>query len=254
MEDIQEVTIKSGGGFVNHVFNFDDNTKHELLNLIQYSLLAIIPIIILNKSIKQFIPEVNEEKGSLEILAEVVGQIAIMFLGVYYIHRIITYIPTYSGSQYPGINLFNIILGFLVIVLSLQTKLGEKVEILAERTMDAVGYGTPKQNNDVKNVVKVKQPISGQGNVQPIHQASRADTANLNMMSQNFNKDTNQMLNNEVQHRGYDEGYGSSVQSRNMYETGGLPAGQNTMQQPNFDAMYQEPMAANDSYGGFAAF
>jgi hypothetical protein len=36
--------------FLKHVFNFDDDSKSELLNIIQYAILAIIPVIVLNKT------------------------------------------------------------------------------------------------------------------------------------------------------------------------------------------------------------
>ena len=32
--------------FIKHVFNFDDESKSEMLNIIQYALLAIIPIFV----------------------------------------------------------------------------------------------------------------------------------------------------------------------------------------------------------------
>ena len=35
--------------FFKHVFNFDDDSKSDILNIIQYALLAIIPIVLLNK-------------------------------------------------------------------------------------------------------------------------------------------------------------------------------------------------------------
>jgi hypothetical protein len=57
--------------FFKHVFNFDDESKAEILNIIQYALLAIIPIVILTKSISRFIPEAEEDKGSLEITLEI---------------------------------------------------------------------------------------------------------------------------------------------------------------------------------------
>ena len=137
MESINEAskTVSSGGAgpsLIKHVFNFDDDSKNEMMNIIQYSLLAVIPIVFLNKSIQKFVPDVDEEKGSLEILVEVIGQIVIMFIGILLIHRLITYIPTYSNVKYADFNIINVILGFLVIVLSLQTKLGEKVNILLE--------------------------------------------------------------------------------------------------------------------------
>ena len=36
--------------FFKHVFNFDDDSKSEILNIIQYALIALIPVILLNKS------------------------------------------------------------------------------------------------------------------------------------------------------------------------------------------------------------
>ena len=41
----------SNKSFFKHVFNFDDDSKSDILNIIQYALIAIIPIVILNKSI-----------------------------------------------------------------------------------------------------------------------------------------------------------------------------------------------------------
>jgi hypothetical protein len=56
-----------------------------------------------------------------------------MFCGIIVIHRIISYIPTYSGFKYENLILTNVILAFLIIVLSIQTKLGIKVNILVDR-------------------------------------------------------------------------------------------------------------------------
>ena len=71
-------------------------------------------------------PEADDEKGNFEILAEIVGQVVIMFMGILLIHRIITFIPTYSGEKYGDFAITNIILAVLVIILSLQTKLGRE--------------------------------------------------------------------------------------------------------------------------------
>ena len=48
--------------FFQHVFNFDDDTKSELLNISQYSLLAVVPVVALNKTIQKFIPEADDDK------------------------------------------------------------------------------------------------------------------------------------------------------------------------------------------------
>ena len=46
MEDLQEASKKSGEklNFMNHVLKFDDTTKSDLLNTIQYALLGIIQV------------------------------------------------------------------------------------------------------------------------------------------------------------------------------------------------------------------
>jgi hypothetical protein len=89
--------------------------------------------VILNKTIQKFIPEANPEKSSLEITFEVIAQLIIIFIGIVIIHRIITFIPTYSGFKYDSLILTSVILAFLVIVLSIQTKVGIKTSILVDR-------------------------------------------------------------------------------------------------------------------------
>ena len=84
----------SNKNFFKHVFNFDDESKSEILNIIQYALIAIIPVVLLNKTIGKYVPEADDKKGSLEISAEIVIQVIVTFIGLLIIHRIITFIPT----------------------------------------------------------------------------------------------------------------------------------------------------------------
>ena len=79
MENIE--TTKSSG-FFNSVFDFGQDSKAEMSNIIQYSLLALIPITLLNKATQSLIPEVDESKGSFELGAEIVFQTIFMFLGL----------------------------------------------------------------------------------------------------------------------------------------------------------------------------
>ena len=133
---------------IGKIFNFDEDTQSEVLNIMQYSLLSVIPILLLNKSVQKFIPEADEEKGSVEVLAEVVAQIAFMFLGIFMIHRLILAVPTYSKIKYQDFHVTNIVLGFLVIVLSLHTKLGEKTNILIDRLFDMIEGKKPEQEGN----------------------------------------------------------------------------------------------------------
>ena len=120
--------------FFQYVFKFDERTKDELMNITQYAILAVVPIVILNKLVQKYIPEADETKGSLEITVEILLQILCMFFGIFFINRIIYYVPTYSGRDYPeNFQVLQIIIVTLLIILSLQTKIGEKVSILYDR-------------------------------------------------------------------------------------------------------------------------
>jgi hypothetical protein len=137
MDDITGGTIKKIS-FFEHVFDFKDDTKNDLLNLSQYSVLSIIPVIGLNKLMKHYIPDADDTKGSLEIVIELIAQVLVILIGLFYIHRIVTFVPTYSNDSYPPFQLINIVLVILFITLSLQTKLGEKGNILYERMMGLI--------------------------------------------------------------------------------------------------------------------
>ena len=175
MEILHEVKDSNKKSFLSHVFSTTEESKAEILNVVQYSLLAIIPVVILNKSVQRFIPEADDEKSSLEILAEVFIQLIIMFCGIIVIHRIITYIPTYSGFKYESLALTNVIIAFLVIVLSIQTKLGIKINILVERIYDLWNGPDDSKKDKVRNGVRVNKQASK-------HSPSQADYLDSSMV------------------------------------------------------------------------
>ena len=173
MESLTESSSSSKPGFFKHVFNFDSDSKAEMLNIIQYAILALIPIIILNKLMQKYIPEADEEKGSLEISAEVLLQVIIIVLGIFFVDRLVTFVPTYSGIKYLDFSITQIIIATLLILLSLQTKLGNKISILFDRVTELwTGESADADKDDKKKKgkgkgsVKVSQPISGQGQMQ----------------------------------------------------------------------------------------
>ncbi len=134
---MESLDNKAGiSSFFKHVFNFDESSKADMLNIVQYSLVALVPVVIVNKLMQTYIPQADDNKGNIEITLEIVLQVSLMFLGIFFIHRIIEFIPTYSGVSYPEFKVVYIILAVMMITLSLQTKLGEKVSILCERVVD----------------------------------------------------------------------------------------------------------------------
>jgi hypothetical protein len=169
MEILHEVKDLNKKTFLSHVFSTTEEGKAEILNVVQYSMMGVIPVVVLNKLIQRFVPEADPEKSSLELLAEIFIQLVVMFCGIILIHRIITYIPTYSGFKYENLALTNVILAFLIIVLSIQTKLGIKVNILVDRVYDLWnGTDSANKKENVKKGVRTSQPISQ-------HSPSQAD-------------------------------------------------------------------------------
>ena len=176
MEILHEVKDSHKKSFLSHVFSTTEEGKAEVLNVVQYSLMGVIPVVILNKSIQRFIPEADPEKSSLELLAEIFIQLVVMFCGIIIVHRIITYIPTYSGFKYESLALTNVILAFLVIVLSVQTKLGIKVNIMVDRINELWNGPSNDKKDKVKNGVRVNK---GQGGA---HSPSQADYLDNSMI------------------------------------------------------------------------
>lgn len=217
--------------FFKHVFNFDDDSKSEILNIIQYSLLAIIPVVLLNKTMGKYVPEADEKKSSLEITAEILIQVIVIFMGLLLIHRIITYIPTYSASKYPDFHIVYVVLAILMITMSLNTKLGDKINILSDRVMELWNGKSDKKKKGGKNGnVKVSQPISGQ----PVQSQTYSDGTSLSSLP------TNDMMMQPQQMPNYDGMYRQDTTPL----VGAATPGMEGMSQMNV------PMAANEVLGG----
>ena len=178
MDSIIEQAKAQGGGktFIGHVFSSAEEDKAEIFNVLQYALYALIPIVVLNKLIQRFIPEADPDKSSLEILLEIAIQVVIIFGGIVLIHRVITYFPTYSGFKYDNLTLTNAILAFLMIVLSIQSKLGTKANIIVDRISELwEGTGGGGDKKKLRESMRVKSPLSGG------HVSSQADYLDTGM-------------------------------------------------------------------------
>jgi hypothetical protein len=236
MDRLEKSTSNDNEGFIKTVFPFDEGQKGTLLNILQYSVLAIIPIILLLKLIKEYIPEADDDKSSIMVSVEVIGQIFIMFMALYFIHQIIAYIPTYSGKGYGDVNIINIVAPILFIAITMQTKLGEKIHMLLDRLWD-VYDGRSSSTNDKQQKqgqVRVTQPISGQQQMpSTVNPPPQLQSQMTNMKAQSHEFTIPQTPNFD-----------------NMYAGPETPlvgaANPQTGQIDNF-----EPMAANDGFGAF---
>jgi len=120
--------------FFSHVFNFEQESRNEMVNIVQYTVFSIIFVTLLNRGIQDYMPEVDKDKGSIAIFVEIAIQCIVLFLGILFIHRVIVYIPSVSGAKYADQNIISIILPTLILLLS-TSRLGEKISILMDRVM-----------------------------------------------------------------------------------------------------------------------
>ena len=235
---------KHSTGFIQHVTRFDTETKSELSNLLQYLVIVIVPIYVLNRTINGVIPKFNENKGNIELLGEVIMQVISLLLGVFIIHRIVTFIPTFSGNNLSDINFMNVVL--IIVFSGLNSENGKKINHVYNRLMGVWNGEEPQKENAEKKdgsaVVKVSQPISGNPlqAPQPTHQASRADYVNTHQqMGTGALSQVVQQVQTGQQNVNA-TGVGGQQGSPDMGMMGG--------------GLLAEPMAANAGFGAFSSF
>jgi len=164
-------------GFFTKVLEMDTGTKNGLINGIQYITMAVIPIAIVDMVMKRWFTSKNPyDKGSVELLAEVLGQAVVTLVLLFIVHKLIIAVPTYTGTPMTRINYSTISLNLLIIAFALNQGMGDKINVIFTRLQDywegKSTDGKDKTKHD-KSKVSVSQPISRQG--APTHQASRAD-------------------------------------------------------------------------------
>ena len=241
MEDAEN----NANGFFKYVFDLNEANKASIMNMLQYTVLAFIPIILVLKVTRTYVPEANEDKGSLELLAESLFQVIFILLSFWFINRVITYIPTYSKKPYKEFNETTFIIGFVFILLTIQTKLGEKISILSDRVVE-LWTGDSSLKEETKNKVKVSQPLAS-------HQPSQGDRLGFTGMTGTIPLiPSNPVMTN-------------NKSTTNEYQMQQIPPRQPI---PDFNQMhsgpvtplpgaahptFQEPMAANEAFGSFGS-
>jgi hypothetical protein len=193
LQDTKDSSIKTT--FLSHVFSTSEISQAEIFNTLQYTLLGVIPIVLFNKLIQHFIPDVDDEKSSIEISMEIIIQLLTMICGIILIHRIITYIPTYSSFKYDNINFTTIILVFLLIILSFHSKLGQKTNILYDRFHELFTGKIQKINHNHNHNQNQNQQYHNQH--KPVHQPSHQHQH----QNQNQNQPQYQLQSQTQQHQ-----------------------------------------------------
>jgi len=238
-------------GFFRYVFDFNNDNKNDMLNMVQYTLLTIVPILLVLKTTRTYVPEVDEHKGTVELLAESAFQIVFIILSFWFIHRVIAYIPTYSGVPYRDFNETCFVLPFIFILLTLQTKLGDKLRILSDRAV--------KLWNGEKSLREGNTNMNNSGNQQGgnQHQPSQADALemSLGLAQPNMGLPHPQMTSIKSQTNDFrlqNNGHQMSNDMGNMMG-GNQHMNNGQMQGQQMMGGMNEPMAANESGGLFGS-
>lgn len=233
--------------FFKHVFHFDEESKNGLMNTTQFAFLSLIPVIFISKVIDKYIPKPEQSKSNLEILVELLIQIVLLIFGVFFTIRLVTYLPTYSGYEYPKINETCIVFTLLFVICMLDDIVVEKVNFLAERVNDLWEGKSSDKNSITKTVnvngkpVEVKiTPTNNNNNISS--QGSGNGTTSINNLPVSDSSVNNHALSQQLPN--YNNMYRQDTTPLVGAQTPGLG-----------DEMYNEPMAANDAgVGGFSSW
>lgn len=245
MEAQQFIEEPTKNGFFSYVFNFDDTNKAMLSNLFQYSYIAIPLVVIILKLINYYTPEEDDSKGTLEIMVEVLVSVALILFAIWFINKIIRYIPTISKAPYPVFNEVNFVIPLLIILFTMHTKLGAKINILVERLVDLYDGKTNLKEKKGKKDYKTTQPIAQA----PSHQSSRADFVNTGMPQPPLGVTAISGLptHHHPHHHGQNNVETEGQHIRNVQHEAKHNFNNDFAGPPN---LTQEPMAANEAFGG----
>lgn len=147
--------MSSEPSFFSSIFNFDETSKNEFLNIIQYGILAILLISLILKLDQTYAPSFDENKDTLAVSIEIMIECILLLVSFVFIHRIIIFIPTMSSTNYLPQNLITIILPFLYVLLN-QSSLSKKINLVLGRL-----FGKQESFDNKKKDIKVSQPLSG---------------------------------------------------------------------------------------------
>jgi len=115
--------------FLSHVFDFEQDSRNEFTNIMQYTVIGVIMVTILLNLGETYTSPLDTEKGDIAIFVEVCIECVLLFISIVFVDRVITYIPTISGTKYPDISVIAIILPVLIILLN-NTEVGSKTKLL----------------------------------------------------------------------------------------------------------------------------
>ena len=131
-------------GFFEYITTISSNEKAQMLNMLQYGGLAILPLLIILKFMKMYVPEEDPLKGTPELVLEILLQLGFILIAFFFIHKLICYLPTYSKVEYGNMNLLCLIMPVFFLMFAMDTNVGAKLNVVFDRLL--VTLGIKKEN------------------------------------------------------------------------------------------------------------
>ena len=152
-----ENAVEKPTNFFSFVFNTDLESRGLFLNTAQYAIMALVLMVTSTHVIQSYVPPFDEEKSTLSLSLEVLIQLVLTFVGIILIHRVITFIPSISGTPYQEINILCIIFPILYLLIMCPTPLHEKIYGVVHRM---TGDSVPKKKEHKSHVPSSLAPIT----------------------------------------------------------------------------------------------
>jgi hypothetical protein len=157
----------TSGSFVNYMFSMSDGEKVEIINMFQYVILAIIPILLIVRLMQSYIPPVNNKKATIEIAIELVVQLVVLFGLFFFVHKLIAFIPTYTKQQYQSVQFLPLVLPLLFVLFTMDKNFGEKAQLLLKRLLVMVGINKENfEGADLEEEEENQKKVSTQASSQ----------------------------------------------------------------------------------------
>ena len=137
--------------FVDYMTSFSATEKAQLMNLVQYCGIAVVPLLAVLKLMKMYMPVNNPLKPTSELVFEVLIQLIVILVAFFFIHKLVLYFPTYSQVNYENFSLLSGMLPLLFLMFTLDTKISEKLNVLFDRLLGMLGLiKEPYEDNEEK--------------------------------------------------------------------------------------------------------
>jgi hypothetical protein len=176
-------------GFFNWVFYMDERMKIELMNIGQYIGLAFFFLSILVYLIDTYLPIIDETNSSFEIIIKLLLFLYILFYSIYFINRIICYIPTFSSNPYPDYIMydskfiFSSIVSIIIATISYHNSFKVGISTISNRIKDVTNNNETSKKKKKKVTINENENTTEPQSLPPMHNSLyTGNTTSINQL------------------------------------------------------------------------